>query len=108
MGPKKDNDSTKAKRKNASITIDVRKEIIAKHENGVCASGLGTQFGMAKSTICTALKTRETIQKAAVARGIIVTTKQRSPSAYDVNAPSYRCGKTKLSFHLYSMFLMLC
>jgi hypothetical protein len=48
MGPKKDNDSSKAKRKNARIVIDVKEEIIAKHENGVLVSDLGTQFGMAK------------------------------------------------------------
>ena len=35
--------------------IDVKKEIIAKHENGVRVSDLATQFGMAKSTICTIL-----------------------------------------------------
>ena len=58
--------------------IDVKKEIIAKHENGVRVSDLATQFGMAKSTICTILKTRETIKKADVARGVTVITKQRS------------------------------
>jgi hypothetical protein len=44
--------------------IDVKKEIIAKHENDVRVSDLATQFGMAKSTICTILKNRETIKKA--------------------------------------------
>ena len=36
--------------------MKVKKEIIAKHENGVRVSYLTTQFGMAKSTICTILK----------------------------------------------------
>jgi len=58
MGPKKDNANTKVKRKNTNIKIDVKKEIIAKHENGVRVSDLATQFGMAKSTICTILKNR--------------------------------------------------
>ena len=35
-------------------------------------------FGMAKSTICTILKNRETIKKADFARGVTVITKQRS------------------------------
>ena len=35
--------------------IDIKKEIIAKHENGVRVSDLATQFGMAKSKICTIL-----------------------------------------------------
>ena len=58
--------------------IDVKKEIIAKHENGVRVSDLATQFGMGKSTICTILKNSETIKKADVARGVTVITKQRS------------------------------
>ena len=78
MGPKKDNDSSKVKRKNTNIMIDIKKEIIAKHENGVRVSDLATQFGMAKSTICTILKDRETIKKADGARGVTVITKQRS------------------------------
>ena len=78
MGPKKDNDSSKVKRKNTNIMIDVKKEIIAKHENGVRVSDLATQFGMAKSMICTILKNRETIKKADVARGVTVITQHRS------------------------------
>jgi len=50
MGPKKVNDGSKVKRKNTNIMIDVKKEITAKHENGVRVSDLATQFGMAKST----------------------------------------------------------
>ena len=70
--------SRKVKRKNTNIMIDVKKEIITKHENGVRASDLATQFGMAKSTICTILKNRETIKKADVAREVTIITKQRS------------------------------
>jgi phosphotransferase system IIB component len=50
MGPKKDNYSN-VKRKMTRITIEVKKEIIAKDENGIRVSDLATQFGMAKSTI---------------------------------------------------------
>ena len=64
--------------------IDVKKEITAKHENGVRVSDLATQFGMAKSTICTTLKNRETIKKADVARGVTVITKQRSQTIEEV------------------------
>jgi len=78
MGPKKDNDSSKVIRKNTNIMIDVKKEIIAKHETGVRVFDLATQFVMAKSTICTINKNRETIKKADVARGVTVITKQRS------------------------------
>jgi hypothetical protein len=41
MGPKKDNDS-KVKRKMTRITIEVKKQIIAIHENGVRVSNLAT------------------------------------------------------------------
>jgi transposase-like protein len=75
MGPKKDNDR-KVKRKMTRITIEVKKEIIAKHENGVHVSDLATQFGMAKSTTCAILK-NEAIKGANVARGVTVLTKQR-------------------------------
>jgi IS30 family transposase len=60
------------------ITIEVKKEIIARHENGVCVSDLATQFGVAKSTICTILKNKETIKGANFATGVTVLTKQRS------------------------------
>jgi cyanate lyase len=56
----------------------VKKQIIAKHENGVRVSDLTTQFGIAKSTICTILKNKETIKGANVAREVAVLTKQRS------------------------------
>ena len=56
------------KRKNTNIIVDVKKEITAKHENGVRVSDLATQFGMAISTVCTILKNRETIKKADVCK----------------------------------------
>jgi hypothetical protein len=84
MGPKKGNDSSKVKRKNTNVMIDVKKEIITKHGNGVRVSDLATQFGMAKSTICTILKNRETMKKANVARGVTVITKQRSQTIEEV------------------------
>jgi exosome complex RNA-binding protein Rrp42 (RNase PH superfamily) len=44
MGPKKDNDSSKVKRKNTNIMIDVKKEIIDKYENGVRVSETEAQW----------------------------------------------------------------
>jgi len=67
----------------------LRKKEIAKHENGVRVSDLATQFGMAKSTICTILKNRETIKKADVARGVTVITKQRSQTTEEVEKMCY-------------------
>jgi len=56
----------------------------AKHENGVRVSDLATQFGTAKSTICTILKNRETIKKVDGPRGVTVITKQRSQTIEEV------------------------
>jgi hypothetical protein len=43
------------------ITIEVEKEFIAKHGNGVRASNLVTLFVMETTTICTLFKNKETI-----------------------------------------------
>lgn len=67
MGPKKDNDSCKVKRKMTRITMRVETETIAKHENGVHVSDLATQNN--KINI---LK----IKGADIARGATVLTKQ--------------------------------
>ncbi|XP_050724716.1 tigger transposable element-derived protein 1-like isoform X2 [Eriocheir sinensis] len=76
MGPKKDSDRSKVKRKKNRIMVEVKKEIIAKHENGVRLADLAAQFGMAKSTICTILKNKETFKGANVARGVTVLSKR--------------------------------
>jgi len=84
MGPKKASESVKAKRKIVRTTIEVKKEIIRKHENGVCVSDLALQFGLAKSSICTILKNKEAIKDANVAKGVTVITKQRSQTLEEV------------------------
>ena len=40
MGPKKDSDKGKEKRKTVRQTIELKKEIIAKYENGIRVSDL--------------------------------------------------------------------
>ena len=77
MGPKKDSDKGKEKRKTVRQTIELKKEIIAKYENGVRVSDLALQYGMAKSIISTFAKHKEAIKKADVAKGVTAVTKQR-------------------------------
>lgn len=67
----------KEKRKTVRTTIELKKEIIAKYENGVRVSDLAVEYGMAKSTISTFLKHKEMIKKANVATGVTAVTKQR-------------------------------
>lgn len=59
-------------------TIEVNKEIMRKHEDGVCVFALALKFGSAMSWICTILKNREAIKDAVVANGMTVITRQRS------------------------------
>ncbi|XP_034979547.1 tigger transposable element-derived protein 1 [Zootoca vivipara] len=63
--------------KRSVITVEVKKQIISKHESGVRVSELSTQFGMAKSTICSILKNKDAIKGASVAKGV-KTLKQRT------------------------------
>ena len=51
-------------------TIELKKEIIAKYENGFQVSDLALQYGMAKSTISTFLKNMDIIKKADVAKEV--------------------------------------
>ncbi|XP_066978517.1 tigger transposable element-derived protein 1-like isoform X3 [Macrobrachium rosenbergii] len=76
MAPKKvkrDSGNRKPKR----ITVEFKKEIITKYENGCRVSNIARQYNMAQSTICTILKNKEAIKVADVAKGVTVITKQR-------------------------------
>ncbi|XP_033011520.1 tigger transposable element-derived protein 1-like [Lacerta agilis] len=76
--------SCKGKRTIKRATIEVKKQIISKHESGVRVSDLATQFGMAKSTICTILKNKEAIKGANVAKGVKTLTRQRTQTIEEV------------------------
>ena len=41
---------------------ELKKELITKWEKGTCVSDLAVQYGVAKSTISTVLRNRETIK----------------------------------------------
>ena len=78
MAPKKvKRDSASGGRKLTCYSIEMKKEIIEKHERGVCVSDLASQYGMAKSTICTFLKHKETIKTADVAKGVFGKSNKR-------------------------------
>ena len=54
------------KRKTTRTTLEVKNEIIAKHENGVRFSDHGSKYGVPKSTISTFFKNKEMIKAAKV------------------------------------------
>ena len=85
MGPKKGSHNTtgKGKRKVVRTTIELKKEIIAKFENGIRVSDLATQYGMAKSTISTFLKNKEAIKAADVAKGVTSVVSKQRPQIMD-------------------------
>ena len=63
MGTKKArSDIGKGKRKIVGRSVEVKKEIITKHENGVRVSDLAAEYGIAKSTLSTIIKNREVIK----------------------------------------------
>ena len=69
MGPKKSNSNStgKEKREVVRTTIELRKEIIAKFENGVRVSDLAAHYNMARSTSLAFLKNKEAIKAVDVA-----------------------------------------
>ena len=88
MGPKKTppQASDKPKKTLKKITIETKKEIIEKHEQGVRLSDLASEYKYAKSTIGTILKNKEAIKGACVAKGVSVlsSSKQRSQTIEEV------------------------
>ncbi|XP_069172253.1 tigger transposable element-derived protein 1-like [Procambarus clarkii] len=58
------------KGKKATITVEVKKEIIAKHERGVRVVDLVREYGRTSSTICTILKRKEQFKTLEVAKGV--------------------------------------
>uniref|UniRef100_UPI00358F173F tigger transposable element-derived protein 1-like n=1 Tax=Myxine glutinosa TaxID=7769 RepID=UPI00358F173F len=78
MAPKKSSEGNKNKRKAVRATIEVKKQLIAKHEGGMRVMDLAAMFEMPKSTVCTILKNKEVIKAADVAKGVTTLTPRRS------------------------------
>ena len=66
-----------AARKQKRITVEVKKEIIMKHENGVRVCDIANEYSMAKSTISTIIKNKELLKSVDVAKGVTKLQKQR-------------------------------
>ncbi|GCC34410.1 hypothetical protein chiPu_0012883 [Chiloscyllium punctatum] len=90
MAPKKSSEANMRKRKSVRTTIELKKELIAKHESGTCVFDLAAMFEMPKSTMCMILKNKEVIKAADVAKGVTTLTSKRSKFIEEV-------GKTPLS-----------
>ncbi|GBO32660.1 hypothetical protein AVEN_3065-1 [Araneus ventricosus] len=73
MGPKKV--SGKVSVQNKMMSIELKREIIEKNEQGVRVADLARQYGRSTSTICTVRKQKESIKDGETADGL-VTEKQ--------------------------------
>ncbi|XP_072447881.1 putative CENPB DNA-binding domain-containing protein 1 [Chiloscyllium punctatum] len=85
MAPKKVKSScVSGAKKLKRITVETKKEIIAKYENGARISDLAMEYDTAKSTICTILKNKEALRAADVAKVVTILMKQRPKLLDDV------------------------
>ncbi|GBM81699.1 Tigger transposable element-derived protein 1 [Araneus ventricosus] len=60
------------------MSIELKREIIEKNEQGVRVPDLARQYGRSTSTICTVLKQKESIKGIAPAKGVTIISKLRS------------------------------
>nr|XP_033807654.1 tigger transposable element-derived protein 1-like [Geotrypetes seraphini] len=71
-------------KKKQMITVEVKKEIIQKHEGGMRVADLARCYNKSTSTICTILKKKEKIRWLDAAKGVTRVSKQRPPVLEDV------------------------
>lgn len=76
MGPKKVSGKVSAQKK--MMSIELKREIIEKNEQGVRVADLARQYGRSTSTICTVLKQKESIKGITPAKGVTIISKLRS------------------------------
>ena len=85
MGPKKScsKSTGKEKRKFERTTIELKKEKIAKLENGVRVSDVAAHYNMATSTISTFMKNKEAIKAADVVKEVTIVNSKQRPHIMD-------------------------
>ncbi|GBM58246.1 Tigger transposable element-derived protein 1 [Araneus ventricosus] len=76
MGPKKVSGKVSAQKK--MMSVELKREIIKKNQQGVRVADLARQYGRSTSTICTVLKQKESIKGITPAKGVTIISKLRS------------------------------
>ncbi|XP_068121604.1 tigger transposable element-derived protein 1-like [Hyperolius riggenbachi] len=71
-------------KKKVMITVEVKKEIIKKHEQGMRVADIARCYSKSTSTICTILKKKENIRRLDAAKGVTRVSKQRPQVLEDV------------------------
>ena len=77
MGPKKVRGKDSGAKKKRMMSIEIKREIIEKHEQGVRVIDLVRQYERSTSTICTILK-QESIKAITPAKGVKIISKLRT------------------------------
>ncbi|XP_053252052.1 tigger transposable element-derived protein 1-like [Podarcis raffonei] len=77
MGPKKTAAAEAGKRKKEKVTLEMKKEIIRKHDGRMRVTDLAREYGRNPSTIRTILKMREKIMATDAAKGVTRIVKNR-------------------------------
>lgn len=70
-------------KKNVRSTIELKKEIIAKIEQGKRVTDVAKEYGMARTTVSSILKNKETIKAADVAKGVTSICRKQRPQILD-------------------------
>ncbi|XP_015417010.1 PREDICTED: tigger transposable element-derived protein 1-like [Myotis davidii] len=78
MDLKKVSAKDSAEKKKRMMCVELKKEIIEKHDQGVCVIDLAKQYERSTSTTCTILKQKESIQATTPAKGVTIISKQRT------------------------------
>ena len=78
MAPKKMSTQDSDDKKKRMLGMDIKQEIIKKHERGIRVSNLCKEYGRSSSTICTILKNKASIMAAATTKGKTTLASKRS------------------------------
>ncbi|GIY76762.1 tigger transposable element-derived protein 1 [Caerostris darwini] len=68
----------KSSAKKKMMSIELKREIIEKHEQGVRVVDLSSQYGRSTSMICSVLKRKESIKSVTPAKGLTIISKLRT------------------------------
>ena len=78
MVPKVKNKASEKKKSKKMISMEVKHEIIEKHERGVRIIDLASEYGRSASTISTIIKQKEAIMKMQPSKGVTIISKLRT------------------------------
>lgn len=78
MSSKKGNGKVSSEKKKRMMSIEMKQEIIGKHERGLRVSDLAKLYDRSSSTICTILKQKDAIKAIKPTKGVTIISKLRT------------------------------